>query len=101
MSTHRAGRRAGSVAAFGNAGVDSETAAEDQWSFHVTIDEAASPEPYTGRLYVLFSQRFPEPRSGPAWFNTEPFLALDVEDLAPAESVTIDPADEARAHVSA
>ena len=47
-------------------------------------------EPYTGRVYVFFANRG-EPRSGPNWFNPEPFIARDVVNLKPGETVVFDP----------
>lgn len=68
--------------------------AADSWSFQVSVDESACSGPFTGRLYVLFSQRAPEPRVGPAWFNTEPFFAIDVDELPPGASASLDAADD-------
>jgi pimeloyl-ACP methyl ester carboxylesterase len=51
--------------------------------FAVTYDSAIT-DSYTGRVYVLLSTSAEaEPRRGPAWRNTEPFFALDVEDWKP------------------
>lgn len=80
-------------AVFGTAAAD-PAVADDPWSFQVSVAPEASPEPFTGRLYVLFSRRSREPRFGPAWFNTEPFISMDVADLQPGEPVSITPSDE-------
>jgi Putative esterase len=90
----RAALAAGVLSAAFAAAAAQAARADDHWSFHVTIDEAAAREPYTGRLYVLFSRQSPEPRMGPAWFDTEPFIAVDVEALAPEKPFAIDPTDE-------
>lgn len=41
----------------------------------------------------MFTSRSGEPRQGPDWFNPEPFLARDVIDWRPGESLTITPDD--------
>src|SRR5262245_11639532 len=57
-------------------------------SFVVTFDRAVSAEPFTGRVLVMLSTRS-EPRSGPNWFNTEPFFAVDVEGWAPGKPLVV------------
>lgn len=63
----------------------------DAPSFQVTIDPAVRAELFTGRVYVLLSQRPAEPRKGPSWFGTEPFLSLDVTDLEPGTPIELTP----------
>jgi S-formylglutathione hydrolase FrmB len=60
-------------------------------TFRVTLDPAVLSEPYTGRVHVLLSKRPGEPRQGPSWFGTEPFLSFDVTDLPPGEPVELTP----------
>ena len=58
--------------------------------FHVAFDRAVSSEPFTGRVYVLLSQKeFTEPPSGPNWFHPEPFFAVDVRNWKPGETLTV------------
>lgn len=60
-------------------------------TFRVQIDPAVRAEPFTGRVYVLLSKRGGEPREGPSWFGTEPFLSLDVTELEPGTPVELTP----------
>ena len=58
-----------------------------------TIDVTYSPEitdSYTGRVYLMFTQGWGQPRFGPSWFNTEPFFAVDVDQWKPGEPLTFD-----------
>jgi hypothetical protein len=58
--------------------------------FVVTYDGSIT-ESYTGRIYVMLSTTAsPEPRHGPAWRNTAPFFALDVEDWKPDTPLIFD-----------
>ncbi|MFO1092425.1 MAG: alpha/beta hydrolase-fold protein [Planctomycetaceae bacterium] len=61
--------------------------------FRVTLDPAVRAAPFTGRVFVLLSRRVPEPRVGPSWFGTEPFLSLDVVNWQPGASIDLDPGD--------
>ena len=62
-------------------------------TFRVTLDQSVAHEPISGRLYLFLStQTRGEPRFGPNWFNPEPFFALDVQNLRPGASRTIDDA---------
>jgi len=67
------------------------TAAETKaLEFHITFDKTVSSQPFTGRVYVmLHKQDVKEPRSGPSWFNPEPFFAQDVKDWKPGETLTL------------
>jgi S-formylglutathione hydrolase FrmB len=58
--------------------------------FQVTFDRAVSNEPFTGRVYVMLSQRpGEEPRFGPNWFRPEPYFARDVTGWRPGEPVVL------------
>lgn len=61
-------------------------------SFRVRIDPAVLGDAYTGRLYVVLApENGLEPRlSIGDWFDPPQVLAVDVADLAPGETVTID-----------
>ena len=63
-----------------------------QVSFSLSIDQDLRAEPYTGRVYVALAQPGKgEPRRGMgSWFNGPPLFAVDVENLKPGESVTLD-----------
>ncbi|HJT34871.1 MAG TPA: alpha/beta hydrolase-fold protein, partial [Pirellulales bacterium] len=57
----------------------------------VKLDAGVASRPVSGRLYVYCSRRAEgEPRLGPNWFAPEPFFAVDVVDLKPGATVTID-----------
>jgi S-formylglutathione hydrolase FrmB len=58
--------------------------------FHLTFDKKVSATPFTGRIYVMISKHeVKELPSGVNWFNPQPFLARDVRDWKPGESLTI------------
>lgn len=57
--------------------------------FAISFDQKVRAEPYTGRVYLFFSKRG-DPRNGPNWFTPEPFVAQDVKDWKPGESLTFD-----------
>lgn len=63
--------------------------AADRWEFSLSFSKRVHAEPFTGRVYLIFSQRNQEPRTGPNWFTPEQFLSLDVENLAPGEPLKI------------
>src|SRR6185369_302176 len=63
------------------------TAAE----IRVSFDKQTRAEPYTGRVYLFFSKRPVEPRTGPGWFSPEPFVARDVENWKPGEPLSFSP----------
>lgn len=64
--------------------------AQQATSFEVTLDSQIASEPVSGRLLVFLAKRNPTPINGPSWFDPEPFFAVDVNDLKPGESITID-----------
>lgn len=72
-----------------------EAALADTPAFRVVLDQSARTSAFTGRVYVFLSRRNAEPRFGPDWFNTEPFLSRDVVDWQPGTAVDLDPADGA------
>jgi S-formylglutathione hydrolase FrmB len=60
--------------------------------FEVTFDPKVRGEPYTGRVYVVTTQRTRQsPLDGASWFHTQPFFAQDVTDWAPGEVLRFDP----------
>jgi Putative esterase len=65
--------------------VDSSAA---DWRVDVQFSQTVHAEPYTGRVYVFFSRRHREPRSGPDWFQPELFVARDVQGWKPGERLT-------------
>ena len=67
------------------------TALADAPVFRVTLDPAVRSEPFTGRVYVLLSRGPRDPRFGPAWFGTEPFLSLDINECAPGTTCELQP----------
>ncbi|MBC8289485.1 MAG: hypothetical protein H8E37_04120 [Planctomycetes bacterium] len=68
--------------------------AADRWEFSLSFSKRVHAEPFTGRVYLIFSQRNREPRTGPSWFTPEQFLSLEVKDLAPGETLTISDSTE-------
>jgi hypothetical protein len=65
-------------------------------SFRITLDPAVRREPFSGRIYVFFTRQRSEPRMGPQWFNTEPFIALEVADWEPGTACELNEDDPAR-----
>lgn len=63
--------------------------AAGRWEFSLQFTKSVHAEPFTGRVYILFSQRNPEPRLGPNWFNPELFIARDVQAWAPETPLVI------------
>jgi enterochelin esterase-like enzyme len=58
--------------------------------FHISFAKTVSSRPFTGRVYVMLSrQAITEPRSGPSWFNTEPFYAGDVKEWKPGQDLVL------------
>ncbi len=67
------------------------TYAAEPLAFSVQLSPEIAEEPVTGRLLVFLTQRsMGEPRMGPNWFRPEPFFAIDVKNVRPGESRTID-----------
>jgi hypothetical protein len=69
------------------------TGSAADWEFRVRFSDAVHAEPFTGRVYLLFSQGEREPRFGPGWFNPESFVARDVVDWQPNEDLVFSAAD--------
>lgn len=61
-----------------------------EWKFTVTFTPDVRPTPFSGRVYVLLSQRNPEPRLGPNWFTPEIFCSRDVTDWKPDTPLVFD-----------
>jgi S-formylglutathione hydrolase FrmB len=59
--------------------------------FRLSYDKTAHPGPFTGRVYVmLFKGSVSALRSGPNWFDPNPFFARDVKAWRPGETLVID-----------
>jgi S-formylglutathione hydrolase FrmB len=56
--------------------------------FHLTFDKTVTPEPFTGRVYVMVSQTrsSTEPPLHLNWFDPEPLFAVDVKDWKPGDT---------------
>jgi hypothetical protein len=61
-------------------------------TFELTLSPSIRTQPFTGRVY-LFTSSTQEPRQGPDWFHPQPFLARDVIDWAPGQTLTLAPGD--------
>lgn len=58
--------------------------------FRLTFDRGVSAQPFTGRVYVmLFKQDVKALRSGPNWFQPDPFFAQDVKDWQPGQPLVL------------
>jgi len=55
----------------------------DSRSFRIEFTKSVHSKPFTGRVYVIFSRRQRQPRTGPGWFNPEQFVARDVQNWKP------------------
>jgi len=72
-------------------GIHAHTAAAALPRFELRFDPQVRAEPYSGRVYLMFSSKNPpEPRSGPNWFRPEPFAAVDVQNWQPGAPLHID-----------
>jgi len=61
-----------------------------EWRFEVQFDRSIRTEPYSGRVYLFFSNKDkPEPRLGPNWFSPEPFLSVEVPGWQPGTPLAI------------
>ncbi|MBX3443663.1 MAG: hypothetical protein KF774_14745 [Planctomyces sp.] len=76
------------------AGLFPVAAHAQDWEFQVRFDASVRSEPFTGRVYLMFSPTG-EPRRSMNWFSPPPMIALDVEHLSPGEVVTFRPPFEA------
>lgn len=63
-----------------------------QPTFQITFDPALQPEPYSGRVYIAMgAQNASEPRlSMTRWFRPPQILSVDVQNVPPGGTVTID-----------
>jgi hypothetical protein len=61
-------------------------------AFKITFDASLQAEPYTGRVYITLNRDLArEPRQVMSnWFAKNPVLSLDVRDVPPGGSVTVD-----------
>lgn len=57
----------------------------------VRFSREALDRPFTGRVFLMTTQRGGRPMNGPNWFGTEPFYALDVKDWKPDTPLAFDP----------
>lgn len=60
-------------------------------TFQVRFTESVHNQPYTGRVYLIFTRTHREPRTGPSWFQPETFLSQDVVNWQPGEVLEITP----------
>jgi pimeloyl-ACP methyl ester carboxylesterase len=60
-------------------------------TIEITFAESVSDKPYTGRVYIMTTTRGRNPKSGPDWFNPQPFFAQDAVDWRPGESLAMNP----------
>lgn len=58
------------------------------WTVEVEFSPQVHAKPFSGRVYLFFSKRNPQPRLGPNWFRPEPFVSRDVENWKPGERLT-------------
>ncbi len=65
------------------------TRAADRWEFAVQFSSSVKQAPFTGRLYLIFSEQSEEPRQCPSWFTPEQFLSVEVTDWKPDTPLTI------------
>lgn len=58
--------------------------------FRIRLSEAVATQPFSGRVYIFFSEKMlREPRLDFKFIKAEPFIALDVENWKPGETVTL------------
>ncbi len=71
----------------------SSSAAAD-WRFDVRFSEQVYDRPFSGRVYLAFTKSRTQPRLTPSnWFRPEPFVALDVVNWEPGETLTFSAAE--------
>src|SRR5882724_2661007 len=57
--------------------------------FRVRLSKTIATQPFTGRVYIFFSDQMPrEPRLDFKFIKAEPFVALDIENWKPGETIT-------------
>lgn len=76
----------------GTSSIPAAAARADGLRFEIALKPSAVSEPVSGRLYVMLGPRagIAEPRTGPNWFNPQPFFAVDVENWAPGTTRIVD-----------
>lgn len=78
------------LVAFTSVGADSRVvSAADRWEFPIRFSKSVHEQPFTGRVYLIFTKRDREPRLGPSWFSPEQFVSTEVKDWAPDTTLTI------------
>lgn len=60
-------------------------------AFQVRFADSIYQQPYTGRVYLIFTRLDREPRLGPSWFQPELFISQDVKDWQPGEILEFNP----------
>lgn len=60
-------------------------------AFQVRFTKSIHHQPFTGRVYLIFTQSHREPRLGPSWFQPESFIAQDVVNWKPGEILEFTP----------
>ena len=60
-------------------------------TFRVRFAESVHNQPFTGRVYLIFTRSEREPRMGPSWFRPEMFLSQNVVDWQPGEILEFTP----------
>ncbi len=76
--------------AFSNLFPVTPTSAQSARTIQVTLSPQVAQHPVNGRLFVFFSQRSQQPMNGPSWFSPEPFFAMDVSQVGPGDTLTVD-----------
>jgi pimeloyl-ACP methyl ester carboxylesterase len=62
-------------------------------SFRVTLSPEVTEQAIDGRLYVFITSNTQKPPvQGPAWFNPEPFVGMEVRNFAPGGAIILDDA---------
>ncbi|WP_417379865.1 alpha/beta hydrolase-fold protein [Gimesia sp.] len=69
----------------------SENTKAAEHHFQVSFLKSIHPEPFTGRVYLIFTKSNREPRFGPSWFQPESFIAQDVTNWQPGELLELGP----------
>ena len=60
-------------------------------TFQVRFADSIHQQPYSGRVYLIFTRMDREPRQGPSWFQPELFIAQDVRDWQPGKTIEFAP----------
>ncbi|WP_339730365.1 alpha/beta hydrolase-fold protein [uncultured Gimesia sp.] len=60
-------------------------------TFQVRFADSVHQQPFTGRVYLIFTRMDREPRLGPSWFQPELFIARDVKDWQPGDLLEFTP----------